>query len=116
MFLISLRDANVDTVQVLLLPNGCIASCDDCALCFKALCCDSKGCHTDLNDSYDKLSTTGNVASKQQLEKLVEFPRANGSIIIYDSAYAAYITDDIPKSIFEIPSARQVWGSRVRLG
>ncbi|CAL5363540.1 unnamed protein product [Camellia sinensis] len=35
--------------QVLLLPNGFIASCDDCALCFKALCSDSNGCHTDLN-------------------------------------------------------------------
>ncbi|KAI8015944.1 hypothetical protein LOK49_LG05G02902 [Camellia lanceoleosa] len=51
---------------------------------------------------------TGNAASKQQLEQLVEFARANGSIIIYDSAYAAYITDDNPKSIFEIPGARQV--------
>ncbi|CAL5386164.1 unnamed protein product [Camellia sinensis] len=51
---------------------------------------------------------TGNAASKQQLEQLVEFARANGSIIIYDSAYAAYITDDSPKSIFEIPGARQV--------
>ncbi|KAJ6739936.1 AMINOTRANSFERASE ALD1 CHLOROPLASTIC [Salix purpurea] len=32
----------------------------------------------------------------------------NGSIIIFDSAYAAYITDDSPRSIFEIPGAREV--------
>ncbi|KAA8522526.1 hypothetical protein F0562_013113 [Nyssa sinensis] len=51
---------------------------------------------------------TGNAASRQQLEQLVEFARTNGSIIIYDSAYAAYISDGSPKSIFEIPGAREV--------
>lgn len=51
---------------------------------------------------------TGNAASRQQLERLVEFAKANGSIIVYDSAYAAYITDDSPRSIFEIPGAREV--------
>ena len=36
----------------------------------------------------------------------MDFARANGSIIIYDTAYAAYISDDnCPKSIFEIPGA-----------
>ncbi|XP_052189581.1 aminotransferase ALD1, chloroplastic-like isoform X2 [Diospyros lotus] len=44
----------------------------------------------------------------QQLEQLVEFARANGSIIIYDSAYAAYITDESPKSIFKIRGATEV--------
>ncbi len=39
-----------------------------------------------------------------QVQELVDFARANGSIIIYDTAYAAYISDDnCPKSIFEIP-------------
>ena len=39
-----------------------------------------------------------------QVQQLVDFARANGSIIIYDTAYAAYISDDnCPKSIFEIP-------------
>ncbi|KAI4337741.1 hypothetical protein L6164_016119 [Bauhinia variegata] len=51
---------------------------------------------------------TGSAASKQQLKKLVEFAKANGSLIIYDSAYATYITDDSPKSIFEIPEAKEV--------
>ncbi|XP_002513859.4 aminotransferase ALD1, chloroplastic [Ricinus communis] len=51
---------------------------------------------------------TGNAASRQQLKKLVDFAKTNGSIIIYDSAYAAYITDGNPRSIFEISGAKEV--------
>ncbi|KAL7205953.1 hypothetical protein ACSBR2_018798 [Camellia fascicularis] len=51
---------------------------------------------------------TGHAASREQLEQLVEFARENGSIIVYDSAYAAYITDKSPRSIYEIPGAREV--------
>ncbi|BBG95703.1 hypothetical protein Prudu_004323, partial [Prunus dulcis] len=51
---------------------------------------------------------TGNAASQQQLKQLVEFAKANGSIIVYDSSYAAYISDDRPRSIYEIPGAREV--------
>ncbi|XVF01607.1 hypothetical protein REPUB_Repub04eG0103100 [Reevesia pubescens] len=51
---------------------------------------------------------TGHAATRKQLNQLVEFARDNGSIIIFDSAYAAYITDDSPKSIFEIPGAEEV--------
>ncbi|EOY16111.1 AGD2-like defense response protein 1 [Theobroma cacao] len=51
---------------------------------------------------------TGHAASRQQLKQLVAFAKANGSIIIYDSAYAAYITDESPRSIFEIPGAKEV--------
>lgn len=51
---------------------------------------------------------TGHAATRKQLKQLVDFAKVNGSIIIFDSAYAAYITDDSPKSIFEIPGAREV--------
>lgn len=51
---------------------------------------------------------TGHAASREQLEQLVEFAGENGSIIVYDSAYAAYITDGSPRSIYEIPGAREV--------
>ncbi|XP_012479965.1 aminotransferase ALD1, chloroplastic isoform X2 [Gossypium raimondii] len=51
---------------------------------------------------------TGHAATRKQLQQLVEFARDNGSIIIFDSAYAAYISDDSPKSIFEIPGAKEV--------
>ncbi|KAG8639777.1 aminotransferase ALD1, chloroplastic-like isoform X1 [Manihot esculenta] len=51
---------------------------------------------------------TGYAATRQQLEELVKFAKANGSIIIFDSAYAVYVTDDSPRSIFEIPGAKEV--------
>ncbi|KAL2607789.1 hypothetical protein R1flu_026362 [Riccia fluitans] len=52
---------------------------------------------------------TGAAATFQQLEELVSFAKRNGSIIVYDSAYSIYITDDSrPKSIYEIPGARKV--------
>lgn len=50
---------------------------------------------------------TGASASRKQLEELVNFARNNGSIIVYDSAYAIYTSDDSPKSIFEIPGAKE---------
>ncbi|CAL5183181.1 unnamed protein product [Lathyrus oleraceus] len=51
---------------------------------------------------------TGHAATRKQLQQLVDFAKVNGSIIIYDSAYSAYITDGSPKSIFEIPGAKEV--------
>lgn len=51
----------------------------------------------------------GAAATRSQLTELVAFARRNGSIIVYDSAYALYITNpDCPKSIFEIPGAHEV--------
>ncbi|CAH9116595.1 unnamed protein product [Cuscuta epithymum] len=51
---------------------------------------------------------TGSTASRDQLTKLVQFAKSNGSILVYDSAYAMYISDESPKSIFEIPGAKEV--------
>ncbi|XP_021729401.1 aminotransferase ALD1-like [Chenopodium quinoa] len=51
---------------------------------------------------------TGYAASRRELEQLVEFAKINGSIIIFDSVYATYISDDSPRSIFEIPGAKEV--------
>lgn len=51
---------------------------------------------------------TGAAATREQLTKLVQFAKENGSIIVYDSAYAMYISDDSPHSIFEIPGAKEV--------
>ncbi|XP_038984474.1 aminotransferase ALD1 homolog [Phoenix dactylifera] len=51
---------------------------------------------------------TGHAASREQLQQLVEVARKNGSIIVYDSVYAAYISDDSPRSIYEIPGSKQV--------
>ena len=50
---------------------------------------------------------TGTVASKEYLTKWVEYANANHSLILYDSAYEAFITDGkYPKSIYEIPGAK----------
>ncbi len=50
---------------------------------------------------------TGATATKEQLQAWVDYARANGSIIFFDAAYEAFITDDsIPHSIFEIEGAR----------
>lgn len=51
---------------------------------------------------------TGHAASMVQLEQLVEFAKRNGSIIVFDSSYAGFISDDSPRSIYEIPGAKEV--------
>lgn len=51
---------------------------------------------------------TGSAATREQLTRLVQFAKDNGSIIVYDSAYALYMSDDNPRSIFEIPGAKEV--------
>lgn len=52
---------------------------------------------------------TGVVARREQLQQWVDYARANDSVILYDAAYEAYITDAaIPHSIYEIPGARDV--------
>lgn len=51
---------------------------------------------------------TGAAATRGQLTQLVQFAKENGTIIVYDSAYAMYMSDDNPRSIFEIPGAKEV--------
>ncbi len=52
---------------------------------------------------------TGTVASKEELKKWVDYARANKSIILYDAAYEAFITEDgIPRSIYEIEGAKEI--------
>lgn len=52
---------------------------------------------------------TGTVATKETLQQWVDYAKANGSIILFDAAYEAFITDDsIPRSIYEVEGAREV--------
>ncbi len=52
---------------------------------------------------------TGMTLSKDDLKKWVDYARANKSIILFDSAYEAYIQEkDVPHSIYEIEGAREV--------
>jgi LL-diaminopimelate aminotransferase len=50
---------------------------------------------------------TGAAATREQLQQLVDWANKNGSIIVFDAAYAPFIrSPDVPKSILEIPGAR----------
>jgi LL-diaminopimelate aminotransferase len=49
---------------------------------------------------------TGAVATREQLQGWVDYALSAGSIILYDAAYEAYISDpEIPHSIYELPGA-----------
>ena len=50
---------------------------------------------------------TGAVATKEQLKAWVGYANENKAVILYDSAYEAFITqDDVPHTIYEIEGAR----------
>ena len=49
---------------------------------------------------------TGAVYNREQLKKWVDYANKNGSIILFDAAYEAFIDGDYPKSIFEIEGAK----------
>jgi LL-diaminopimelate aminotransferase len=52
---------------------------------------------------------TGTVATTDHLEKWVEYAQKNKAVILYDSAYEAFISQpDIPHSIYEIEGAKEV--------
>jgi len=52
---------------------------------------------------------TGAVMTKEQLTKWVAYARENKSIILFDAAYEAFISDPtIPHSIYEIEGAKEV--------
>ena len=51
---------------------------------------------------------TGMCATKAQLKKWVDYALANDALIIFDSAYEAFIVeDDVPHSIYEIEGAEK---------
>lgn len=52
---------------------------------------------------------TGTTLGHDDLKKWVDYAAKNGSVILYDAAYSAYITDDeVPRSIYEIEGAKKV--------
>ena len=52
---------------------------------------------------------TGTTLSREELEKWVGYARENEAVILFDAAYAAYISEeDVPRSIYEIEGAREV--------
>jgi LL-diaminopimelate aminotransferase len=64
---------------------------------------------TDLIFFCSPNNPTGATANKEQLKQLVDFAKANHSIIIFDAAYNLFIQDPtLPKSIYEIDGADEV--------
>ena len=52
---------------------------------------------------------TGTVLTREQLTRFVRYAQDTGTLILFDAAYKAYITDPaIPRSIYEIEGADQV--------
>jgi LL-diaminopimelate aminotransferase len=52
---------------------------------------------------------TGMTISRAELKKWVDYARENRAVILYDSAYEAYISEkDVPHSIYEIEGAKEV--------
>jgi LL-diaminopimelate aminotransferase len=50
---------------------------------------------------------TGAVATREHLQDWVAYAQEHGSLLLFDAAYEAFITDpSIPHSIYEIPGAR----------
>ncbi len=65
--------------------------------------------HVDLIYLCYPNNPTGTVATRDTLTRWVDYAKQNGSIILFDAAYEAYIASPgIPHSIFEIPGARDV--------
>ena len=52
---------------------------------------------------------TGTTLSKEDLKKWVDYAKENNSIILYDAAYEAFITEEgVPHTIYEIEGAKDV--------
>ena len=65
--------------------------------------------HADIIYLCSPNNPTGAALTKSQLQMWVDYARTHKSLILFDSAYEAYITDpDLPHSIYEIPGAREV--------
>lgn len=50
---------------------------------------------------------TGAAYNKEQLTTWVNYAKENHAIILFDAAYECFITDDCPRSIFEIEGAKE---------
>ena len=52
---------------------------------------------------------TGTTLDKNILKSWIDYAKENNSVILYDAAYAAYITEkNIPRSIYEVEGAKDV--------
>lgn len=67
-----------------------------------------KSVHADIIYLCSPNNPTGSVYTKSQLKEWVDYAKANDAVIIFDSAYEAFITEpDLPRSIFAVEGARE---------
>lgn len=65
--------------------------------------------HVDIIYLCSPNNPTGMAMTREALTKWVAYAHENESVILFDAAYQAFITeDDLPRSIFEIEGARDV--------
>lgn len=65
--------------------------------------------HADVIFLCSPANPTGVAFTRDELKAWVDFARRNNAVIIYDSAYCAYVTDPATaRSIYEVPGAREV--------
>ncbi|MBQ6506397.1 MAG: LL-diaminopimelate aminotransferase [Clostridia bacterium] len=48
---------------------------------------------------------TGAVCTRSHLQAWVDWANGRGAVILFDAAYEAFVSEDLPRSIFEIPGA-----------
>lgn len=66
------------------------------------------GIHADIIYLCSPNNPTGAVYTKEQLEKWVDYALKNNAVILFDSAYECFISDEsLPKSIFAIEGAKK---------
>lgn len=67
-----------------------------------------KSVHADIIYLCSPNNPTGSAYTKAQLKEWVDYAKANDAVIIFDSAYEAFITEpDLPRSIFAVEGARE---------
>lgn len=67
-----------------------------------------KNVHADVIYLCSPNNPTGAVYNKEQLKEWVDYALANDAVILFDSAYEAFITDpELPRSIFAIEGAKK---------
>lgn len=67
-----------------------------------------KNIHADIIYLCSPNNPTGAVYNKEQLKEWVDYALANQAVILFDSAYEAFITDpELPRSIYAIEGAKR---------
>lgn len=66
-----------------------------------------KNIHADIIYLCSPNNPTGAAYTAEQLSQWIRYALENDAVILYDAAYEAFITDDLPRSIFAVPGARE---------